>query len=247
MTGYDLCAVKTLTTSLSRSPQLSFLTIATEPSNPKISPEVHHTQQSIQEFITFLSATHSLNRLPSRADPSTSPRRDSMFQPGSPLNKLLTSAPGARPGLRSTNIQKACRFACSLYLNAAVLELDTEPEKLEEYLKRLGIRIIEQELDWNESTETLMWILLFGDETGDEALRQSVLVWWVGRMTNVAKRLGGESWMEISEVMVSCLAKEPDNGVMFEADLRRWQTELVQAPLSWCPEPTGLMPTIENG
>jgi hypothetical protein len=216
-----------------------------EPSNPKVSPEVHQTKRAIRELIMFLNATHRLNRLPSRAGPSASPRRDSMFQPGSPLNKLLTSAPGARPGVRSINIQKACRFACSLYLNAVVLELDSEPEKLEEYLTRLGIRIVEQELDWNESTETLMWILLFGDETGDEALKQSVLVWWVGRMTNVAKRLSEESWMQVSQVMVSCLAKESDSEGTFSEELRRWGKELVQAPLSWCPEP--VVPTIENG
>jgi hypothetical protein len=249
MTGYDPCAVKTLTTTLSRSPQLSFLTLQPEPSNPKLSPEVAHTTKSIREFLAFLSATHTLNRLPSRTavpspSPSPFPRRDSMFRPGSPLNKLLTSAPGARPGVRSTNIQKACRFACALYLNAVILELDTEPEQLEEYLKRLGIRIIEQELDWNESTETLMWILLFGDETGDEALRQSVLVWWVGRMTNVAKRLGEGSWLEVSRLMVRCLARECDDEGTFKGDLARWQRELVQAPLNWCPE---AVMSIENG
>lgn len=126
-----------------------------------------------------------------------------------------------------------------------MLELDSEPEKLEEYLKRLGIRVVEQELDWNESTETLMWILLFGDETGDEVLRQSVLGWWVGRMTNVAKRLSEESWMQISRVMVSCLAKESDSEGTFSEELRRWQKELVQAPLSWRPEL--VVPTIEDG
>ena len=119
-----------------------------------------------------------------------------------------------------------------------------EPEKLEEYLKRLSIRIVEQELDWNESTETLMWILLFGDETSDEALKQSVLVWWVGRMTNVAKRLSDNSWMLISKVMVSCLARETDEEGIFREDLQRWQEELMQAPLSWWPE--SVMPAIQD-
>ena len=244
MTGYDSCAVKTLIAPKSTSPRLSFLTVEIGSSNCQVSPEVHQTKQAIQEFVAFLDAAHKSKTLVSGTGLGASPRRETMFQPGSPLYKLLTSAPGARPGVRSINIQKACRFACALYLNAVVLELESQPEKLEEYLKRLSIRIIEQELDWNESTETLMWILLFGDETSDEALKQSVLVWWVGRMTNVAKRLSDNSWMLISKVMVSCLARETDEEGMFREDLQRWQEELMQAPLSWWPE--SVMPAIQD-
>lgn len=244
MTGYDSCAVKTLITPESNSPRPSFLRVDIGSSNCQVSPDVHQTKQAIQEFIAFLDAAHKAKSLLSGKGFGASPRRETMFQPGSPLYKLLTSAPGARPGVRTINIQKSCRFACALYLNAVVLELDTQPEKLEEYLKRLSIRIIEQELDWNESTETLMWILLFGDETNDEALKQSVLVWWVGRMTNVAKRLSDESWTRISGVMVSSLARETDGKSNFSEDLQRWQKELMQAPLSWWPEP--VIPTIED-
>ena len=83
-----------------------------------------------------------------------------------------------------------------------------------------------------------------GDETNDEALKQSVLVWWVGRMTNVAKRLSDDSWMLISKVMVSCLARETDEDGSFREDLQRWQEELMQAPLSWWPE--SVIPTIQD-
>lgn len=244
MTGYDSCAVRNLSTSRFGSPGLSFLTTNLGAVNQKLAPEVYQNKQSVHEFLEFLSAAHTCNRSPSCAGSNLSPRRDSIFQPGSALHKLLTSVPGARPGVRSTNIQKACRFACTLYLNAVLLELKSEPEKLEEYLKRLSIRIVEQELDWNESTETLMWILLFGDETADDAFRQSVMVWWVGRMTNIAKRLNDDSWAQISKLMVGCLAQESYEENTFQEDLRRWQTELMQAPFSWWPEP--VVQGVEN-
>ena len=107
----------------------------------------------MNEFITFLEASHRLNREAQNVQ-SNAPRRNAMFLPGSSLYKLLTSAPGARPGVRpgfrSTQIQRACRFACTLYLNAIILEFESRPDKLEEYFKRLSSRVIEQELDWSK-------------------------------------------------------------------------------------------------
>ena len=82
-----------------------------------------------------------------------------------------------------------------------------------------------------------MWILLFGDETGDESFIQGTMVWWLGRMVNVAKRLSDENWTAVGEEMIACLAQKQGKAGYFEEILQRWRHELMAAPLSWWPEP----------
>lgn len=128
-----------------------------------------------------------------------------------------------------------------MHLNAVLFHLATaylEPqavEKTEAFLKRLGIRIVEQELDWNQSTETLMWILLFGDDEGEEDYGQSSMTWRIGRWTNVAKRLSKGSWDELQMYMVNCLTGERqawDSESGFDEWVEGVRKELTEAPLS---------------
>lgn len=238
MTGYDPCALKVLI-----SPNSSPIGYAggstTLTANNSRAAGVEDTMNAINAFVEFLRRIEQLNRANQTQDTSSVPaprtRRSENFQSGSTLHKLLSSDPGVRPGVRSTQIQRSCRFASAVHLNAVLLELSDQFDDAEQFLKRLAIRIIEQELDWNESTETLMWILLFGDDEAERAFNQSQLTWWVGRTLNIAKRLSERSWIEVSELMLRCLKQtvpsqeEPQD---FAEWLNSLHKELLAAPIS---------------
>ena len=239
MTGWDSCALAVLITPTSSPTGYSGSSLSTLAASSARSEGVEDTMNAINAFVEFLRRIETLNRenltqedLPLH---NTRTRRKENFQQGSALYRLLSSKPGVRPGVRSFQIQKSCRFASAVHINAVLLELSESFEESELFLKRLSIRIIEQELDWNESTETLMWLLLFGDEESERAFNQSQLTWWVGRTLNVAKRLSEKSWDEITSLMLRCLVvksatKEEDEG--FEAWLNELHKELLAAPLS---------------
>ena len=239
MTGWDSCALAVLITPTSSPTGYSSYSLCTLSASNTRSEGVEDTMNAINAFVEFLRRIEQLNRdnLKQTQSPlhTSRTRRKENFQPGSTLNKLLSSKPGARPGVRSFQIQKGCRFASAVHINAVLLELSDNFEESELFLKRLSIRIIEQELDWNESTETLMWLLLFGDEEAERAYNQSQLTWWVGRTLNVAKRLCEKSWDGVMELMLSCLmikrATEED-GDGFEGWLSELHKELLTAPLS---------------
>ena len=196
---------------------------------------VDDTLNAIRDFINFLQELRQANHRSQDSPPALSPpvrsRRTESFLPGTTLHNLLTSIPGARKGVRSTQIQRSCRFACLVYINAVLLEALDDVDRAEQFLKRLSVRIIEQELDWNESTETLMWILLFGDEDAEQDFNQGRLTWWVGRILNVAKRLSELSWTEVGDLMLKCLTRSTVRND-FESWLSALRKELLLAPLS---------------
>jgi hypothetical protein len=239
MTGWDSCALAVLITPTSSPTGYSGYSISTLSASSTRSEGVEDTMNAINAFVEFLRRIEQLNRdnLAQAESPlhTTRTRRKENFQPGSALYRLLSSKPGTRPGVRSFQIQKSCRFASAVHINAVLLELSDNIDESEQFLKRLSIRIIEQELDWNESTETLMWLLLFGDEDSERAFNQSQLTWWVGRTLNVAKRLSEKSWDDVSELMLTCLViKRPTKGDEegFEGWLNELHKELLAAPLS---------------
>jgi hypothetical protein len=239
MTGWDSCALAVLIMPTSSPTGYSAYSLAMLSSSSARAEGVEDTMNAINAFIEFLRRIEQLNRDNTTQSDSplhtTRTRRKENFQPGSALYRLLSSKPGSRPGVRSFQIQKSCRFASAVHINAVLLELSDNFDEVEQFLKRLSIRIIEQELDWNESTETLMWLLLFGDEDSERAFNQSQLTWWVGRTMNVAKRLSDKSWDEVTQVMLRCLVikkatqKEEER---FEGWLNELHKELLAAPLS---------------
>lgn len=245
MTGWDSCVLAVLVTPTSSPTGYSGCSLFTLSRSNTRSEGVEDTMNAINAFVEFLRRIEHLNRenLTQSESPlhPTRTRRKENFQPGSALHRLLSSKPSARPGVRSFQIQKSCRVASAVHINAVLLELSDNFEESEQFLKRLSIRIIEQELDWNEATgrsesvETLMWLLLFGDEDSERAFNQSQLTWWVGRTLNVAKRLSEKSWDEVMELMLRCLAmknasREAEEG--FESWLTELHKELLAAPLS---------------
>ncbi len=238
MTGYDPCALRVLITPTSSPVGYSGL-VSPMSSSSSRSEGVEDTMNAINAFVEFLRRIEQLNRAKLAAIESplnqTRTRRKENFQQGSAMIKLLSSKPGDRPGVRSYQIQKSCRFASAVHINAVLLELNDNFEDSEQFLKRLSIRIIEQELDWNESTETLMWILLFGDDESERTFNQSQLTWWVGRTLNVAKRLTEQSWNDVHSLMLRCLEigrSSPEEEEGFETWLTALHTELLSAPLS---------------
>lgn len=239
MTGWDSCALAVLITPTSSPTGYSGHSISALSASRARSKGVEDSMNAINAFVEFLRRIEQLNRnnLTKSESPilTTSTRRKENFQPGSALHKLLSSAPGTRPGVRSFQIQKSSRFASAVHINAVLLELSDSFQDSEQFLKRLSIRIIEQELDTHFSVESLMWILLFGDEDSERSFNQSQLTWWVGRTLNVAKRLKEKSWEDVMALMLRCLmmkkaSKEEQEG--FEGWLNELHKELLAAPLS---------------
>lgn len=239
MTGWDSCALAVLITPTSSPTGYSGHSISALSASSARSEGVEDTMNAINTFVEFLRRIELLNRdnLTKSESPilTTSTRRKENFQPGSALYKLLSSALGARPGVRSFQIQKSSRFASAVHINAVLLKLSDNFQDSEQFLKRLSIRIIEQELDTHFSVESLMWILLFGDEDSERSFNQSQLTWWVGRTLNVAKRLKEKSWEDVMALMLRCLrmkkaSKEEQEG--FEGWLNELHKELLAAPLS---------------
>jgi hypothetical protein len=96
--------------------------------------------------------------------------------------------------------------ACLLYFNIAIWDFRDDPLSLDNFLKDLSIQFVKKELDWNNSVETLLWIcLLADDQFGSEKLRSQRL-WFVGRMLRAVKRVDGDTWLKIRELLLGFLA-----------------------------------------
>jgi len=83
-----------------------------------------------------------------------------------------------------------------LYLNTALFDLRNNPAASENYLKKLNLQIVEQEIDCSLSIELFPWL--------------------VGKMLKVAKRLSGKSWERLRNTLRAFLVF--DNAFLYAGD-----------------------------
>jgi hypothetical protein len=233
-TGYDASALRHVfhDDALFPTHAPSYLS---PPASPSQSITPKEARVAFTEFTTFLlnlshlSLTHST---PSYRH--TNPRRHTAFLPNSPLHRLLSAPPTARVGIHTPRIQRACRLASLIYINAALWDFRTSTTKTDAFLKALKIKVIEHGLDWNISPESFTLTILDGVGKG---LDREGRTWFTGRMVNVAKRLCRQSWDRVEEWLMGCLTMEQmgwegEGGSFWEWEMRL-RDELMEAPLSW--------------
>jgi len=201
---------------------------------------VSHTEalHAFKEFTTFLKNAEHLSL--SQRSPSskrTTPHRHTFFSPSTPVHRLLTTSSHTSP---ITRIQRSCRLACLIFLNAALWSFRKSPPKTSQFLASLSAKILEHGLDQNISLESFTLTLLDGV---DNELHREAWIWFTGRMVNVAKRLERESWDKVKELLMSCLTLQGPRGDLLDGHTSLgfldWEddlmVELLEAPLS-CDE-----------
>ena len=115
----------------------------------------------------------------------------SLFAPGTPLYRLLSSNSDSSMGLNNQRASDACQIPCLLYINAVLLYYVKGPYLIDNFFAKLINAVYEDNLDKCVSPEHLLIRLLVGID-GTEAERDARLC-EVTRLAYVAKRLGKSS------------------------------------------------------
>lgn len=139
----------------------------TYPDLPCLFNPINEIESECETFIKFLRRSEQLaiNSNLSQLG-KVSPRRWLSFGRNTLLFKILSSPPGLRyyskPGTRKQYIS---RLAALMMINAALWEYRLLPEKSDRFLKGLSMKLLEKDVDLNESVEALLQILLAHDDT----------------------------------------------------------------------------------
>lgn len=134
---------------------------------------------------------------------SPNARKQSLFAPGTPLYRLLSSNSDRSMGVFNQRASDACRMPCLLYINAVVLEYANEPHLIDNFFAKLNNAVYEDNLDNCVSPEHLFVRLLVSID-GTEATR-SARLYEVTRLAYVAKRLGKSSMEKASSALLTNL------------------------------------------
>ncbi|WEW55244.1 hypothetical protein PRK78_000673 [Emydomyces testavorans] len=139
--------------TLSPSPSLPF--------NP-----MKEIESQCEAFIGFLYRSERLavNHRTSQVGRPTS-RRMASFEPHTLLFKILSSPPAARYSIPGERKQIISRLAALMMINAALWDYRLLPKQSDRFLKGLSMKLIQKEVDLNESVEALLQILLAYDDT----------------------------------------------------------------------------------
>ena len=165
-----------------------------------------------QHFIEFFhklndnAYSHSVYSDPSDSMPKAYPykisqtaRKKSLFAPGTPLCRLLSSTLDCSMGLAKQRASDACQVPCLFYINAVLLEYACAPYLIDDFFVKLINIIYEDNLDTCFSPEHLLIRLFVGIE-GTEARRDARLC-EVTKLIYVAKRLGKSSTEKVRNVL----------------------------------------------
>jgi hypothetical protein len=251
ISGYDISGA-----SLSFSAHDSTLSPSSAPGTPSPTTEPSTTQPLAEPpgtkdlrafteaFITTILSFESLSQLhQTHAISLATPRRTAYFLPGTPLFRLLSSLtpPPPSPTTTSTSTPPSLKLGADLsyrlhstslmtvllYLNTALFDLRNNPAASENYLKKLNLQIVEQEIDCSLSIELFLWLLIKHDVSPSPPHRHSSphpriktanpsRPWLVGKMLKVAKRLSGKSWERLMNTLRAFLVF--DNAFLYAGD-----------------------------
>ena len=153
-----------------------------------------------QDFVEFFyklndnAYSHSVYSIPSDPSHATYPYKNSLnaeklslFAPGTPLYRLLSSNTDSLMGISGQRASDACQMPCLLYINTVMLEYASGPYLIDDFFSKLINAVYEDNLDTCVSPEQLFVRLLLGVD-GTETERDARL-YEVTRLAYVAKRL----------------------------------------------------------
>jgi hypothetical protein len=206
-----------------------------------------------EEFLDFLRRCEQL-ALYQKANPeSCDLSRHASVQESSLLFQILAAPPGARFTASGDRKQMVARFTALMILNAALWDYRYSPIHAGTFLRTLEHSMIDSEVSMSGSVEAILQILLtcndgyvsvddiisssLSEELPDftqyssTAASPSARPWFAGRMLKIAKRLGADSWHQISDLLFSCLTLQVSDYIIhsWEPKLRR---EILEAPLT---------------
>ncbi|KAJ5386647.1 hypothetical protein N7509_009188 [Penicillium cosmopolitanum] len=206
-----------------------------------------------EEFLDLLRRCEQL-ALYQKANPeSCDLSRHTSVQESSLLFQILSAPPGARFTASGDRKQMVARFTALMILNAALWDYRYAPIHAGTFLRTLEYAMIDSEVSMSGSVEAILQILLacndgyvsvdhiisssMSDELPDFTQYSSATPspsarpWFAGRMLKIAKRLGADSWHQISDLLFYCLTLQVSEYTVhsWEPDLRR---EILEAPLT---------------
>ncbi|GIK01627.1 hypothetical protein Aspvir_005665 [Aspergillus viridinutans] len=218
-------------------------------------------QHQCNEFIEFLQRCEQLAlHQQTHTNAAIAPIRHTAFQPTSLLYQILAAPPGVRFTASGNRKQFVARLVALIMLNAGLWDYRSSIVHSETFLHTLEQAVLESEVNTSGSVEALLQIMLeCNDGTATlstSPVFPSVFVldelelaspdfrqysptartpygrpWFAGRMLKVAKRLGYETWMRVSEFLLGCLTLQVWQGSVagWEGALRQ---EILSAPLT---------------
>lgn len=206
-----------------------------------------------EEFLDFLRRCEQL-ALYQKANPeSCDLTRHTSVQKSSLIFQILAAPPGARFTASGDRKQMVARLTALMILNAALWDYRYAPMHAGTFLRTLEHAMIDSEVSMSGSVEAILQILLacndgyvsaddiisssLSEELPDFSQYSSVTAspsarpWFTGRMLKIAKRLGADSWHQISALLFSCLTLQVSEYTVhsWEPELRR---EILEAPLT---------------
>ncbi|KAF7182285.1 hypothetical protein CNMCM7691_001765 [Aspergillus felis] len=220
------------------------------------------------EFIEFLKRCEQLAlHQQTHTNPAIAPMRHTAFQPTSLLYQILAAPPGVRFTASGNRKQFVARLVALIMLNAGLWDYRSSIVHSETFLRTLEQAVLESEVNTSGSVEALLQIMLECND-GTAALSTSPdfpsvfaldelepaspdftqysptartpygRPWFAGRMLKVAKRLGYETWMRISDFLLGCLTLQ-----VWEGSVAGWEGALRQEILS-APLTSYVMPAL---
>lgn len=130
---------------------------------------------------------------------SQNAQKQSLFGPGTPLRRLLSSNYDSSTEFANQRTCEACQLPCILYINVIVVEYASWPFLIDEFFAKLINTVYEDNLDTCVSPEHLLIRLLVGIDA-TEAKRNARLC-EISRLVYVAKRLGKSSMEKVRSAL----------------------------------------------
>ncbi|CAI7678715.1 unnamed protein product [Penicillium pancosmium] len=220
------------TSSLSDTTPCSEPPPAAPSSLMQLSP-IDEIRLQCEEFLDFLRRCEQL-ALYQKANPeSCDLSRHTSVQESSLLFQILSAPPGARFTASGDRKQMVARFTALMILNAALWDYRYAPIHAGTFLRTLEYAMIDSEVSMSGSVEAILQILLACNDGYYSSVTSSPSArpWFAGRMLKIAKRLGADSWHQISDLLFYCLTLQVSEYTVhsWEPDLRR---EILEAPLT---------------
>lgn len=225
-------------------------------------------QHQCNEFIDFLKRCEQLAlHQQTHTNPAIAPMRHTAFQPTSLLYQILAAPPGVRFTASGNRKQFVARFVALIMLNAGLWDYRASVAHSETFLHTLEQAVLESEVNMSGSVEALLQIMLeCNDGTATPSTSPNLpsafvlderepaapdftqysptartpygRPWFAGRMLKVAKRLGYEMWMRISDFLLGCLTLQ-----VWEGSVAGWEGALRQEVLT-APLTSYVMPAL---
>jgi len=173
-------------------------------------PDLSHYRAQFRQFLSNISALTVECIAYSQASlshPLNIPRRLLMLRPGTTLHKLLSAPHQERSGIPFNQTQVYCQMGVLIYLSITFFDYRQDPGMIGYFLKTQDLNIVEWDLEYLPSIETLLLVFQRG-EPGTE-LDRPERMWWTGRMVGMLKSVSGDDWERIKDslfrfVTVNC-------------------------------------------